>query len=119
MSTSTTKDRRQHVRQLRDERVVVEFVSSTHGRLPAGTIVRCSTKDVSPQGLRIQLDRELPEGFLLELCVEISDHPGSFFLAGEVKWCRELAEGKRNLVGVELKERQTIDFKRWQELLEK
>ncbi len=116
---STTKDRRQHVRQLRDERVVLQFVSSTYDRLPAGTVVRCTTKDVSPQGVRIQLDRQLPEGFLLELCVEISDHPGSFFLAGEVKWCRKLAEGKRNLIGVELKERQADDFKLWQEALEK
>ncbi len=119
MVGASTKDRRQHVRQLWNERVVVQFVSSTHDRLPAGTVVRCSTKDVSPHGIGIQLDRQLPEGFLLELCVEISDHPGSFFLAGEVKWCRELAEGKRNMVGVEFTERQTDDFKCWRGALDK
>lgn len=113
------KDRRQHIRQPRHERVIVQFLSSTHDRLPAGTVMRCSTKDVSPRGIGIRLDRRLPEGFLLELCVDMSDHTGSIFLLGEVKWCRELAEGKRNLVGVELKERRTDDFDLWQKLLEK
>jgi hypothetical protein len=114
---STTKDRRQHVRQPRDERVVVQIVSSTHDTLPPGTVVRCATKDVSSQGLRIQLDQQVPEGFLLELWIEISNHPSKFFLAGEVKWCKELDDGKRYLVGVELKQGDTDDFKQWQQVL--
>ena len=59
----------------------------------------------------------MPEGYLLELWMEISNHPGKFFLTGEVKWCKEVEEGKRYLVGVELKERDTDDFKQWQEAL--
>ena len=114
---STTKDRRQHVRQPRDERVVVQIVSSTHDTLPPGTIVRCSTRDVSSQGLRIQLEQQVPEGFALELWVEISNHTSKFFLAGVVKWCKELDGGKRYLVGVELKEGDTDDFKQWREVL--
>ena len=116
---STIKDRRQHIRQPRDERVVVQIVSSTRHTLPPGTVVRCSTKDVSRQGIRIQLDQQLPEGFLLELWIEISNNASKFFLAGEVKWCQELKEGKRYLVGVELKEGETEDFKLWQEVLGK
>ncbi len=114
---STTKDRRQHARQPRDERVVVQIVSSTRDAMPPGTVVRCSAKDVSSRGLKIQLDQQLPKGFLLELWIEISNHPGKFFLAGEVKWCQELDEGKRYLIGVELKEGETDDFKLWQEVL--
>ncbi len=113
------KDGRQHVRQRRDERVVVQIVSSTHGTLPPGTVVRCSTKDVSPQGIRIQLNHPLSEGCLLELCVEFLNHPGIIFLAGEVKWCKALNESKRNLVGVELKERQCDNFNLWPGVLEK
>ena len=115
----TTKDGRQHVRQRRDERVVVQIVSSTHGTLPPGTVVRCSTKDVSPQGIRIQLNHPLSEGCLLELCVEFLNHPGIIFLAGEVKWCKALDESTRNLIGVELKERPTDNFKLWQGVLDK
>lgn len=114
---SKNQDRRQHSRQTRDERVVVQIVSSTRDTLPPGTVVRCSTKDVSANGLRIQLDQSVQEGFLLELWVEVSNHPTKFYLAGEVKWCQELDEGKRYLVGVELKEADTEDFKQWQEVL--
>jgi Tfp pilus assembly protein PilZ len=114
---SKNQDRRQHSRQSRDERVVVQIVSSTRDTLPPGTVVRCSTKDVSVSGLRIQLDQPVPEGFLLELWIEVSNHPTKFYLAGEVKWCQELDEGKRYLVGVELKEADTDDFKQWQEVL--
>jgi len=115
---SENKDRRKHSRQSRDERVVVQIVSSTRDTLPPGTVVRCSTKDVSAQGLRIQLDQQVPEGFLLELWVEISNHPSKFYLAGEVKWCQELDEGKRYLVGVQLTEGKTEDLEQWQKVLE-
>jgi len=114
---STTKDRRQHTRQPRDERVVVQIVSSTRDTLPPGTVVRCSTKDVSAQGLRIQLDQKVPEGFKLELWVEVSNHPTKFFLSGEVKWCQALDDSKRFLVGVELTEGETEDFKLWQQVV--
>jgi Tfp pilus assembly protein PilZ len=112
-----TEDRRQHTRQARDERVVVQIVSSTRDTLPPGTVVRCSTKDVSAQGLRIQLDQPVPEGFQLELWVEFSNHPTKFYLAGEVKWCQVLDESKRYLVGIELKEGETEDFKLWREVV--
>ena len=114
---SDSKDRRQHARQPRDERVVVQIVSSTRDTLPPGTVVRCATKDISPRGLRIQLDQKVPEGFQLELWVEISNHPTKFFLAGDVKWCQEVEEGKRYLVGIELNEDKTEDLAVWQELL--
>lgn len=114
---SNQKERRQHARQPRDERVVVQIVSSTRDTLPPGTVVRCSTKDVSAEGLRIQLDQQVPEGFLLELWVEISNHPGKFYLAGEVKWCQTLEEGKRYMLGVALSQGETGDLEKWQELL--
>ena len=114
---STSNERRQHVRRPRDERVVVQVISSHRDTLPPGTVIRCSTKDVSSQGIRVQVEQKLPEGFLLELWIEISNHANKFLLAGEVIWCKELDEGKRYLIGVELKEGETEDFKLWRELL--
>lgn len=114
---ASNKERRQHTRHLRDERVVVQIVSSTRDTLPPGTVVRCSTKDVSRRGLRIQLDQRVPEGFHLELWVEISNHPTKFYLSGEVKWCREVEEGKRYMVGVELTEGKTEDLEMWEKVL--
>ena len=115
---SSKKDRRQHTRHLRDERVVVQIVSSTRDTIPPGTVVRCSTKDVSERGLRIQLDQHIPKGFNLELWVEISSHPSKFYLAGEVKWCEEVEQGKRYLVGVELDEDKTEDMATWRKVLD-
>ena len=115
---SNKKERRQHTRHMRDERVVVQIVSSTRDTLPPGTVVRCSTKDVSSRGLRIQLDQRVPKGFQVELWVEISNHPTKFYLAGEVKWCEEVEEGKRYLVGVELSEDKTEDLELWQKVLD-
>ena len=114
---SKNQDRRQHTRQPRDERVVVQIVSSTRDTLPPGTVVRCSTKDVSANGIRIQVDQRVPEGFLLELWVEVSNHPTKFYLFGEVRWCRELGEGNRHLIGIELKDGETEDLKQWREVL--
>ena len=115
---ASNKERRQHTRHLRDERVVVQVVSSTRDTLPPGTVVRCSTKDVSRRGLRIQLDQRVPEGFHLELWVEISSQPTKFYLSGEVKGCQEVEEGKRYMVGVELKEDKTEDLEKWEKALE-
>lgn len=116
---SASKDQREHVRQRRDERVVFQITSSAHDTLPPGTVVRCSTKDVSPRGIRIQLDRPLSEGSRLELGVDIVDLPGIVFLAGEVKWCKVLDESNRNLIGVELGERQSDDFELWQKVIDR
>ena len=110
---------RNHIRQACDERVVFQIITSAHGTLPPGTVVRCSTEDISPRGLRIQLDRPISEGSQLELGVELSNRPGVFFLAGEVRWCRVIEGTKRNLVGVEFKDRHSDDFKLWRGVLDK
>ena len=114
---SATKNEREHVRKPRDEKIVFQITSSAHDTLPPGTVVRCSTRDISPKGLRIQPDRPLSKGSQLELSVEVLGLPGIFFLAGEVKWCKVLGESKRNLVGVELRERQSDDLKLWRGLM--
>ena len=114
---STNNDERKHIRQLRDERVVFQITSSAHGTLPPGSVVRCRTKDVSPRGMGIQLDRPLSAGSLLELGVEISDQPGIFFLAGEVRWCKALDNSRHHRVGLGFNEEQSDDFDQWQGIL--
>ena len=116
---SAMKNEREHLREPRDEKVVFQIFTSAHGTLPPGTVVRCSTKDISARGIRLQLDRPLSEGSMLELGVEISDRPGIFFLAGEVKWCRAFTGSKRSQAGLEIKERESDDFGLWQGELER
>ena len=116
---SEIHDERKHIRQARDEKIVFQIILSAHGTLPPGTVMRCWTEDISPYGLRFQLDRPLSEGSQLELGVEISNRPGVFFLAGEVRWCKLLEGSKRNLVGVEIKDRQSDDFRLWRGMLDR
>ncbi len=111
-------DEREHIRQAREEKIVFQITSSANGTLPPGTVVRCSTENISPRGLRVQLDRPLSEGSLVELGVEIPSRAGVFFLTGEVKWCKSLDGRKRSYVGVELKEQQSNDFILWQGVFE-
>ena len=115
---SKGKEQRKHSRQSRGERVVVQIMSSAHETLAPGTVVRCSTKDVSSQGIRLQLDHQLPEGLKLELWVEVASQPTKFHLAGEVKWCEALDEGERFMVGLELTEKDAEELDRWQEALQ-
>lgn len=114
---SKNSNRRRHARQPRDERVVVQVASSTRDTLPPGSIVRCSAKDVSATGMRLQVNQQVPEGCSLELWVEVSNHPTKFYLCGEVKWCRELDETDRYLIGIELNDGESEDFKQWQDAL--
>ena len=114
---SKTTDRRRHPRLARDERVVVQIVSSSEDTLQAGMIVRCASKDISTQGLKIQAERRVTEGTQVELWAEISGHPSKFYLSGVVKWCQEMDDDGRYLVGIELTDGQAQDLELWQGIL--
>lgn len=115
-------ERRRHQRLPRDGKVVVQIVNSSQDSIPEGTVVKCEPKDVSASGLRIQLDRAVAEGCRLELWVAISGISPKFYLAGEVKWCREM-EGSteadiRHLLGVELSGEPAHDLTQWRAVFE-
>lgn len=114
---STNTDRRRHRRQARDERVVVQIVSSTEDTLKAGTIVRCASQDISPQGLRIRSAHSVSEGTQVELWAEISGHPSKFYLSGQVKWCNERDDEGFD-VGIELTDGKAQDLESWKQLLD-
>ena len=115
-------ERRRHPRLPRDGKVVVQIESSTEDTIPGGTTVKCEPKDVSAAGLRLQLKQPVDEGCQLELWVAISGISPKFYLAGEVKWCKEMeesAEAKpRYLVGIELSQGNAHDLPQWQEIFE-
>jgi hypothetical protein len=111
-------DEREHIRQAREEKIVFQITSSAHDTLPPGTVVRCSTENISRRGLRVQLDRPLSKGSQVELGVEIPNRAGVFFLTGEVKWCKSFDGRMRNHVGVEITEQQSDDFILWQGIFE-
>ena len=112
MSEST--DRRNHRRLARDEKVIIQVVSSASDPSLTGLTVKCSTVDVSAQGLRVKLDKHVPEGYLLELFLQISGQSRRYFLGGEVKWSHEV-EGEEDcfLTGIQLIENAGDDLADW------
>ncbi|MDX1434337.1 MAG: PilZ domain-containing protein [Gammaproteobacteria bacterium] len=115
-------ERRQHPRLPREGKVVVQIENSTENTIKPGTTVKCEPKDVSAKGLRLEVKQPVEEGCQLELWVGISGVSPKFYLAGEVKWCREMDDSTedepRHLIGIELSETQAHDWSQWQEVFE-
>ena len=107
-------DRRIGIRHSRNEVVHVEIVSTSHDRLDLGEVISCATVDVSSTGLQITMDHKLPEGAILDLCVELEGIPKQFFLTAEVRWNRDVNEGMR--IGFKLFDGEQTDIETWREL---
>ena len=115
-------ERRRHQRLPREGKVVVQIENSTENTIRPGTTVKCEPKDVSPNGLRLELKESVVAGCQIELWVGISGVSPKFYLAGEVKWCREMEESSeddpRHLVGIELTDGPAHDLPQWQQVFE-
>lgn len=107
-------ERRIGVRHLRNEVVHVEIVSASHDQLDMGEVVSCATVDVSSSGLQLTMEHDLPEGAILDLCVELQGVPKQFFLTAEVRWKRPVEDGVR--VGFMLFDGEQTDVDTWREL---
>ncbi|MBL4867573.1 MAG: PilZ domain-containing protein [Pseudomonadales bacterium] len=108
---SDDDDRRVGVRHIRQEVVHVEIVSTSHDRLDMGEVISCATVDVSSTGLQITMDHRLPEGAILDLCVELKGIPKQFFLTAEVRWNQTVNEGVR--VGFKIFDGEQTDIDTW------
>jgi len=61
----------------------------------------CHSSDLSIEGIRLVLDRELPPGAQVELIVVLLDPPASFRHMGVVRWHKASAEGQNKFAGIE------------------
>ncbi|MEM6581766.1 MAG: PilZ domain-containing protein [Pseudomonadota bacterium] len=66
--------------------VFIEVVAAEFGSNDSATFVRCTTTEVSRDGLRVAIDRELPAGAILQLALEVAETKDDLFLVGEVSW---------------------------------
>ncbi len=113
---SDETDRRRQPRLERDDALFVR-VGSVNGEVTQeGQAVRCSTENVSRDGLRIRLPDVVPEGSLLELWIRVADRPGTFLLQGLTKWVT-LQEDGSALVGIELAEEPGEDVGAWRAMV--
>jgi len=111
-------EQRKHLRLPVASRVFIELVAPGLAEDDPGEIATCRTLDVSRGGLRVSLDRELTVGAILQIGVEWPDAEDTLYLAGEVKWCRELPTGQhRWSAGFQLMNADNSDITSWTSLL--
>jgi Tfp pilus assembly protein PilZ len=108
------KERRSAPRLTRRERLVIRPFTPKSGAYM--TTIYCSTVDISPQGLQVQLDYTLPVGHVLDLSVKLEREQQRFKLAGEIRWVNKMTTGDAYRLGLLLRERGCTDIKRWRRL---
>ena len=107
-------DQRRHRRLPIDSRVFIELVAPGLGGSQSGQVTTCRALDVSEGGLRVSLDRELPEGAILQIGVELPQYSDTLYLAGEVRWCcRDQEAEQRWTAGFALLNADQSDIDRW------
>ena len=78
------------------------------------TVILCRILDVSANGMKIRVDRELPETAILRLCADFGRDRSPLEVVGEVRWCRE--EGEYFEAGFVLYESAYTDIDAWKKL---
>jgi len=111
-------DQRSEYRLQEAVTVFVETFSSPAGEdRPVNNIVVSKTIDLSANGVQVVMDKPVPIGSLLQLCVEISDSDERFHLAGEVMWLTETDESTSYLVGFKVLESDQTHVREWKEYI--
>ncbi len=109
---SDETERRRQPRLKREDALFVRVDSADGEVVHEGQTVRCSTENVSLDGLRIRLPEVVPEGTLVELWIRVTDRPGTFLLKGTTRWAAAQEDGSA-LVGIQLAEEQADDIGAW------
>lgn len=112
-------DKRMHPRLETDDRLFTQVVLCADDPELVGTTLACTAINMSIGGIQFRTATPLPIGALLDLWVDVSNRPGKFFLAGEVRWTRpagKAADGEDGwYVGVQLKSGAATDILDWRD----
>lgn len=112
------RERRKSRRLQRGERVLVKIAGSGEQPSLSGEVARCSTHDISGDGVRLEFSDPVPVGSKLDLRINVHDRPGTFILAGRVVWCREVGSHRTAYaVGVEFEPEGSDDLDAWRAML--
>ncbi len=116
--TDTPDFSRSHQRLSFEGNIFVELMSPDVVENQPREIACCQTRDVSQNGLRLGINRELDIGTILQIGVELSGQKNTLYLTGEVKWCERDNSGKTLWqVGFELMNASDSDIDAWREQL--
>ena len=111
------QDKRQESRLNTEETVFIELTSAEPGVEIPPDIVISNSVDLSANGLRVSVDRDLVIGSILRACVQFRDSPQRFLLVTEVKWCCPHERAGEFIVGLALFESEGTDIQVWKEMI--
>ena len=111
------QDKRQESRLTTEETVFIELTSAEPGVEIPPDIVISNSVDLSANGLRVTVDRDLVIGSILRACVQFRDAPQRYLLVTEVKWCRPHERAGEFIAGLALFESEGTDIQSWKELI--
>lgn len=115
-----THDQRLHPRLESDDRLFTQVVLSSEEPEIVGITLACTAVNLSVGGIQFRTNSPVPAGSLLDLWVDVSNRPGKFFLAGEVRWSRPTGniddKGQPEwFIGVQLKTGAATDIVDWRD----
>ena len=111
-----SQEKRSEFRVQREEQMIIEVMSSSYDESLPGTVVECTTCDISPNGLQVRMSHSVHLGSILDLCIEMKRSSKRFFLTGEVKWVRENKGEESWQVGFLLFDGVNTDIEAWKAL---
>lgn len=112
MASMHDVEKRKEFRRESGESMFVQIVAAPDAELVGHTIA-CEACDVSPSGIRIASEMEIPDGSQLDLWIDNANGPGKFFLSSTVRWSASV--GDTHQAGVELHNGAATDIDLWRQ----
>jgi PilZ domain len=113
---STSNERRGESRLLEKTTVFVEVSSAEFDNSEPANVIVCSSFDLSPSGMQVEMDHEVPVGSILRICAELNDVDQALYLVGEVKWATQ--EDDIYKIGFELYDAENTDISGWRNVID-
>ncbi|MCH7744206.1 MAG: PilZ domain-containing protein [Proteobacteria bacterium] len=109
-------DERAAPRLTKDVTIFIEIQSTSIEDKSHEDIVICKSLNLSALGLQVKLDRVIPEGRILRLCLDMKKKE-PIFVIGEVVWRRQDEDTKDYHVGFKLLDSRGSDLIDWQQAI--
>jgi hypothetical protein len=114
----TVEKRRGQCRYTRHDKLFVQLLVVSEKVDVSKVTLLCHSCDASINGLKIEIDRELPVDRPVDLWMEFDGLDKKFYLRGHICWCCESADSvDLYQLGVELEDAHATDYTDWIELL--
>lgn len=103
---------RQDYRIGKTETFIIEIKSSADSSDGDFELLVCDSVDLSSNGFRAVVDKELPLNAIYQIAVELKGEE-KLFLAGQVKWTGQREGSDDYYIGIEILDSSGTDVRRW------